>query len=233
MPSAHVFERMRCMDIGYKFKDESLFEAAMTHSSYANEQKPKKVVYNERLEFLGDSVLSLITSKYIYQNFAALPEGDLSRVRAAVVCEKSLAEFSRKLGIGEALRMGKGEAASGGADRDSILADAFEALLAAIYLDSGMEAATEFLLPWITPAVKQAVKGARFTDYKTELQEIVQKNRGEGLTYKLKEESGPDHCKVFVVEVYLNSNPIGSGQGRTKKEAEQQAARVALTLMGQ
>ena len=221
------------MDIGYRFKDESLLETALTHSSYANEQKPKKVAYNERLEFLGDSVLSLITSKYIFQNFAALPEGDLSRVRAAVVCEKSLAEFSRKLQIGERLRMGKGEAMSGGADRDSILADAFEALLAAIYLDAGMEAATEFLLPWIKPAVKQAVKGNRFTDYKTELQEIVQQNKGEALTYKLKEESGPDHCKVFVVEVYLNSNPIGCGKGRTKKEAEQQAARVALTLMGQ
>ena len=221
------------MELGYIFKNEALLEAAMTHSSYANEKKPKKVVYNERLEFLGDSVLSLITSRFIYEHFSGLPEGDLSKVRAAVVCEKSLAEFARRIGIGGCLKMGKGEAASGGADRDSILADAFEALLAAVFLDSGMGASEKFLMPFIQPAVKQAVKGKRFSDYKTELQEIVQQNKGEMLSYKLKGENGPDHCKVFEVEVYLNSNLIGTGTGRTKKEAEQRAAAAALALMGQ
>ncbi len=220
------------MEIGYKFKDKALLEAAMTHSSYANENKPRKIAYNERLEFLGDSVLSVITSDYIYKNFKDLPEGDLSRVRAAVVCEKSLAAFARKVGIGAVLKMGKGEELTGGGDRDSILADAFEALLAAIYLDGGFEPVKTFLMPHLLPAIKEAVKGRRFSDYKTELQEIVQRNKGELLSYQLLSQSGPDHRKVFEVEVYLNSNPIGKGVGRTKKEAEQQAARAALALMG-
>jgi ribonuclease-3 len=220
------------METGYKFKDKTLYETAMTHSSFTNEQRQRKAISNERLEFLGDSVLSLITSEYIYTSYAARPEGDLSRVRAAVVCEKSLSEFARILKLGDALSMGKGEDTSGGRERDSILADAFEALLGAIYLDGGLEEARGFLLPYITPAVRQAVKGKRFTDYKTELQEIVQRSKGEELQYKLKGERGPDHRKTFEVDVFLNSNLIGSGEGRTKKEAEQQAARAVLKLMG-
>ncbi|MBQ2697537.1 MAG: ribonuclease III [Clostridia bacterium] len=219
--------------IGHRFARRELLEAALTHSSYANEQKPLTVVYNERLEFLGDSVLSIVVSQYIFEHYQTLPEGALSRVRATVVCEKSLAGFARKLGLGDFLRMGRGEELGRGRERDSILADAFEALIAALYLDNGLDQAARFLMPYVEPAVAEATAGHRFKDYKTELQEIVQKNKEERLSYRLVSSSGPDHDKVFEVEVYLNSNPVAVGRGKSKKEAEQQAAREALRLMGE
>ena len=158
--------------IQHRFAHPELLETALTHSSFANEQKPQQVQYNERLEFLGDSVLSIVVSQYIFTHYTMLPEGDLSKVRATVVCEKSLASFARRLELGLFLRMGRGEAQNHGRQRDSILADAFEALLAALYLDAGLETVTAFLMPFVEPAVEAAIEGHRLQDYKTELQEI-------------------------------------------------------------
>lgn len=219
--------------IGYTFQQKKLLTTALSHSSHINEMKTKGQQSNERLEFLGDSVLSLITSNYLFKTMTKLPEGKLTKIRAAVVCERSLCVFAREIGLGEALIMGRGEESSGGRDRDSILADAFEALLAAIYLDGGMEAAEHFLMPFIVKGIEEVLAGRNFKDYKTKLQEIVQKNHQETLDYLLLSESGPDHNKVFEVEVLLNSNAIGTGRGRSKKEAEQMAAKKALELMGE
>lgn len=215
--------------IGYRFEDRSLLETALTHSSYANEHKCKSY---ERLEFLGDSVLGFVTAEYLFSHFPDLPEGQLTKNRAALVCEKSLCGFSKALRVGEFLRLSHGEMNSGGRERASILADVFESTTAAIYLDSGrLEEAKRFILRFIVPAAKaQNVKP--FKDYKTTLQEIIQQNPEEKLEYVVTGESGPDHDKHFTVEVHLNSNVIGKGGGRSKKEAEQQAAREALELMG-
>lgn len=216
--------------LNYKFKNINLLKNALIHSSYANEVRGN-THSNERLEFLGDSVLSIIVSEHIYTKFPNMPEGELTRMRASLVCEKSLCEFSRELGIGAYLKLGKGEDKNGGRDRDSILADAFEAVLAAIYLDSGIEPAKNHVMNTVLRDLKHHEEDT-FKDYKTTLQEIIQKNPGEMLEYVLIGESGPDHNKHFVVEVHLNSNVIGKGGGRSKKEAEQQAAREALELMG-
>lgn len=217
-------------NIGYTFKDPSLLKHALTHSSFANEKKGN-TTSNERLEFLGDSVLSIIVSDYIYHNFPNLPEGQLTRLRASLVCEKSLCNFSKQLGVGEHLLLGKGERANGGKERPSILADAFEAILAAIYLDGGMEPARRHVLRFVKEELHHMEHEA-FKDYKTELQEIIQRNPEEQLSYVLIGESGPDHDKNFTVEVHLNSNVIGVGRGHSKKNAEQAAARKALELMG-
>ncbi len=216
-------------NIGYEFKNPSLLKIALTHSSYANEAG-KGTKYNERLEFLGDSVLSVIVSEYLFEAFPNMPEGELTKLRASLVCEKSLAKFSEKLGVGEFLLLGNGEENSGGRARPSILADAFEALLAALYLDSDMERARTFVLEFVKSALKEAKPS--FKDYKTMLQEIIQQNREESVRYHLVGEHGPDHDKRFIVEVHLNSNVIGHGEGRSKKEAEQKAAKEALELMG-
>lgn len=216
--------------IGYTFNDSSLLIEAMTHSSYAHEQH-KKMKYNERLEFLGDAVLSIVVSDYIYKHCPELPEGELTKLRASLVCEKSLFDFAKQIDLGSYLRLSNGERRNGGAKRPSIVSDAFEALIAAIYLDGGMEAARRHILRFVIPEIEQH-KNRSFKDYKTKLQEIIQKNPGERLEYKLVGSSGPDHDKHFKVEVYLNSNVIGRGGGRSKKEAEQQAAREALELMG-
>ena len=216
--------------IGYTFKDKQLVTTALTHSSYANEVHDG-TKYNERLEFLGDSVLSIVVSDYIYKNCPEFPEGKLTKLRASLVCEKSLYGYAKQIHLGEYIRLSKGEKNSGGDDRPSILSDAFEAVIAAIYLDGGIEPAREFILRFVVPDIKSA-KPIKFKDYKTVLQEIIQKNPEERLTYVLAKESGPDHDKHFVVEVHLNSNVIGKGGGRSKKEAEQEAARVALELMG-
>ncbi len=215
------------------FKNKNLIKTAWTHSSYANENRQKHLNYNERLEFLGDSVLSLITSEYLYKNFSHMPEGDLTKIRAALVCEKSLYEFAKEVDLGSHLYLGKGENSTNGRNRSSILADAFEATLAALYLDGGYENAKKFCLPFIEKSVEKAIKGLMFKDYKTSLQEIIQKNKGEILKYKLEKEEGPDHDKKFYINVYLNSNIIGRGIGRTKKDAEQNAAKEALELMGE
>ena len=215
--------------IGYTFQNRKYLDIALTHSSYANEVK-HALSSNERQEFLGDAVLSIIVSEYIFNAFH-LAEGDLTKLRAAMVCEKSLCEFSRQLGLGEFLKLGHGEELMGGRTRPSILADAFEALLAAIYLDGGIEPARKFVLGFVVDTLEPRGELA-FSDYKTMLQEIIQKNPEEKLTYVLVEESGPDHNKRFVVEVHLNSNVIGRGEGGSKKNAEQAAAREALKLMG-
>lgn len=217
--------------MGYHFRNPYFLEVGVTHSSYANEVKGK-IEYNERQEFLGDAVLSIIVSDYIYENYTNLPEGELTKLRASLVCEKSLCEFSQQLGLGEFLRLGHGEDLMGGRERPSILADAFEAVLAAIYLDGGIEPATTYVLGFVKKALEN-MESAAFKDYKTLLQEIIQQNREERLTYALVGESGPDHDKRFEVNVLLNSNVIGHGIGKSKKSAEQLAAKEALELMGE
>ena len=216
--------------LGYKFNNIKLLENALTHSSYANEAR-NGYKSNERLEFLGDSVLSIIVADYLYKNFKTIPEGELTKLRASLVCEKSLCSFSRSIDLGRFLLLGKGEEKGGGRERDSILADAFEAVLAAIYLDGGMDNACKFVLRFVLPELEHRQDGC-FKDYKTALQEIIQRNPEEAVTYILKGESGPDHDKVFEVEVHLNSNVIGVGKGKNKKQAEQMAAKQALELMG-
>lgn len=215
--------------IHYQFQDVAWLELAMTHSSYANEMK-HGTQYNERLEFLGDAVLSIIVSDYLFNHYSS-QEGDLTKLRAALVCEKSLDVFARSIDLGKYLRLGKGEELTGGRQRPSILADAFEALISSIYMDAGIEAAREFVLPFIKDMLTHQER-LTFKDYKTILQEIVQQNPEEKLSYCLVEEKGPDHDKRFVVEVRLNSNVIGKGEGRSKKNAEQMAAKEALQLMG-
>ncbi len=217
--------------IGYQFKNKALMKEAITHSSYAKERKSQHIKYNERLEFLGDAVLSIVVSDYIFKHCPELPEGELTKLRASLVCEKSLFEFAKIIDLGKYLILSKGERNNGGAERPSILSDAFEALIAAIYIDGGYEPASKHILNFVIPAIKNS-KTKKNKDYKTTLQEIVQKNPGEKLEYVLVAESGPDHNKHFVVEVHLNSNVIGKGGGRSKKEAEQQAAHEALELMG-
>lgn len=217
-------------NLNYTFKNKELLKNALCHSSYANE-KHLSFGSNERLEFLGDAVLSIIVADYLYENFSSMPEGELTKLRASLVCEKSLCGFSKELGLGDFLLFGKGEEANGGRERPSILADAFEAVLAAMYLDGGMEIAREHVLKFILKELKNKEDDS-FKDFKTTLQEVVQKNPEERLTYILIAESGPDHNKEFTVEVHLNSNVIGTGVGKSKKSAEQMAAKDALTLMG-
>ena len=217
--------------IDYHFKDKELLSTALTHSSYANERKSQHIKYNERLEFLGDAVLSIVVSDYIFKHCPDLPEGELTKLRASLVCERSLFEFARQIDLGSYLLLSKGERNNGGSERPSIVSDAFEALIAAIYIDGGMAPVTKHILNFVVPAIKNS-KRKPVKDYKTTLQEIIQQNPGERLEYVLASESGPDHNKHFVFEVHLNSNVIGKGGGRSKKEAEQQAAREALELMG-
>lgn len=225
-------ETTKCMmeKIGYTFREAQLLETALTHSSYANEGN-RNLKSNERLEFLGDSVLGFVTAGYLFSHKGG-EEGELTRLRASLVCEKALSAYARKLGLGEYLLLGKGEQRGGGAERPSILADAFEAVIAALYLDGGLSAAEAFILPFLKEELASQQRRPQFRDYKTALQEIIQQNPEEHLEYELKGESGPDHNKRFTVEVHLNSNVIGTGHGRSKKEAEQQAAREALKLMG-
>lgn len=215
--------------IHYIFKNKNYAETALTHSSYANETKRGQC--NERMEFLGDAVLSIIVSDYLFKTYNKKAEGDLSKLRASIVCEKALCTYAESIDLGGCLLLGKGEKSSGGNKRPSILADAFEAVIAAIYLDSGIEQASEFVMPFIVREIERPAVN-HFKDYKTVLQEIVQQSGGERLEYVLVDERGPDHDKHFVFEVHLNSNVIGRGGGKSKREAEQQAAHEALTLMG-
>ncbi len=211
--------------IGYTFKDGALLAEALTHSSYANECAGG-CRYNERLEFLGDSVLSVVVSDWLFAKRPELPEGELTRTRAALVCEGKLCEFARAIDLGAYMRFGRGELMSGGAQRASVLADCFEALIAAIYLDGGMPAAARFIHSFVDKDHPDA------RDYKTELQEIVQQNKGERLRYVVTGTSGPEHDMTFEIDVMLNSNVIGHGSGHSKKAAQQQAACEALRLMG-
>ncbi len=223
--------------IGYTFKNKEYLKEALTHSSFSNEIKSKgiKIECNERLEFLGDSVLSIIVSSYLFEHYRNKQEGDLTKIRASVVCEKALAKFAGMIALGDYMRLGHGEAMNNGRKRPSILADAFEALLAAIYLDSGetFEKVSDFLLPFIVQEIDEIKKSGVFMDYKTTLQQIVQQVEGEKLEYVLVGETGPDHRKVFEVEARLNSNVIGHGKGGSKREAEQFAAKEALILFGE
>ena len=216
--------------IGYHFQNQELILEALSHSSYANEKKRGRNS-NERLEFLGDSVLSIVVSQYLFEHYTDLPEGELTKIRAALVCEKSLHKFALKIHLGDFLMLGKGEEHTGGRVRPSILADAFEAVIAAVYLDGGLEAARTHILHFIPKTIPQN-HAVLFGDYKTALQEVIQRNPEEKIEYVLCDEKGPDHNKTFVVEVRMNSNVIGHGEGRSKKEAEQQAACEALALMG-
>lgn len=214
--------------IGYRFTKEEYLKTALTHSSYANENRAKHVLFNERLEFLGDSVLSLVVSRYIFENFPKLPEGKLTKMRAAVVCERALWECAVNIDLGRYLILGHGEEHSGGRTRMSILADAFEALIAAIYLDSSLETVREWILGQLYETIMEASRGKMFKDYKTDFQETVQKNGDVDIHYEVVSESGPDHNKTFVVNVYLNGTLMGTGEGSSKKKAEQMAAQNAL-----
>jgi ribonuclease-3 len=216
--------------IGYRFKNKAFLIRALTHSSYANEENCKGAALrcNERLEFLGDSVLSLVVSTYLFDKYPSLHEGELSKIRAYTVCEKALAEFAAEIGLGSYLLLGHGEDNNFGRTRPSITSDAFEALIAAIYLDSGLEEASRFILPYATQKILQAENEQVTDDYKTALQQIIQQEKGEILEYILLSEDGPAHDRTFCMEARLNSNPIGTGRGKSKREAEQQAAKDAL-----
>ena len=214
--------------LGYTFQNRQLLDNALTHSSWANENK-NKLPSNERLEFLGDSILGMVVADHLYRNHPDLPEGELTRVRAALVCEESLVEVARELDLGEHLRLGKGEEAGGGRNRPSIRADAVEALLAAVYLDGGIGSARKLIQRFILSREVAGLTKPR--DHKTALQELVQRESGQVLAYRLTGEEGPDHAKRFFVEVTLNGDPIGAGTGRSKKEAEQMAAQAAIDAL--
>lgn len=214
----------------HKFKNRGLLVTALTHSSYANENRSSKCVSNERLEFLGDSVLGLNAAAYLYGEYPNMPEGQMTKLRAELVCEKSLVGAAGKLGLGEYLRLGKGEEQTGGRTRPSVLADAVEALIAAVYLDGGADVAAALVKEYILDSEKR--EKAAFTDYKTLLQELVQRDCKETLSYELLSETGPDHDKVFTARVILGERSLGEGQGRSKKDAEQSAAKKALEVLG-
>ncbi|MCR5263514.1 MAG: ribonuclease III [Clostridiales bacterium] len=222
--------------IGYTFKDISYLVTAVTHSSFTNEQKSRGVTAecNERMEFLGDSVLSITASEYLFRHYPSTAEGELSPIRASVVCEDTLATLARDIDLGSYLRMGHGEELTSGRTRPSILADAFESLIAAIYLDSGLDEVRAFLLPRLIPHIEAHAEKGRFRDYKTQLQQLIQQGgAGDILEYVTVGESGPMHMRVFDVEARLNSNVVGHGTARSKRAAEQQAAKEALQLFGE
>lgn len=214
--------------IGYRFREEGLLRQALTHSSYANEKHMKKLSDNERLEFLGDAVLEIISSEFLYRNYPKLPEGDLTKLRASIVCEPTLALCTRELDLGEYLLLGKGENLTGGRKRKSILSDTMEAVIGAIYLDGGFESAKAFIHRFILTDIEHK---KLFYDSKTILQEVVQGNYEEPLHYELLSEEGPDHDKQFKVEARIGKQVIGTGSGHTKKAAEQEAAYQALLLL--
>ena len=215
--------------IGYKFNNISLLQNALAHSSYANERWHNSLMSNERLEFLGDSILGMCVAEYLYRTFPDRPEGELTRMRADMVCEQTLAAVAGRIGLGSHLLLGKGEEQGGGRNRNSILADAVESVIAAAFLDGGMDAAKQFIQKFIL--VEVPVKKLNNVDYKTSLQELVQQKKNQVLTYTLVGESGPDHDKHFEVEVCLNGKVVGLGSGSSKKRAEQDAARVAIEAL--
>lgn len=212
--------------IDYKFNNKEYILEALTHSSYSNENK--RYNFNERLEFLGDSVLSIVVSDYLFKNEKDLPEGELTKLRASIVCEESLSEVANQIKLGDFMLLGKGEEATGGRERISILADAFEAVIAAIYLDGSIEDARNFILNNMKSIISDARRGKIFRDYKTHLQEVLQGKGESNIWYKLIDEKGPDHNKKFVMQVGIDSKILGFGEGKSKKEAEQVAARKAL-----
>ena len=222
----------RAKKLNYTFRDRKLLSEALSHSSYANEHRSAGLKSNERLEFLGDSVLGFVTAEFLFAQHPDLPEGDLTRIRAALVCEQSLYEVAQKLGLGKYLKLGRGEEAGGGRERTSILADATEAVFAAVYLDGGIGAASALIHRVLLDAEREEVVEERRRDYKTALQELVQRQADQVLTYRMVGEQGPDHAKTFSAEVLLNGAPLGTGTGHSQKEAEQAAARAALETLG-
>ena len=212
--------------IGYRFQNITLLQNALTHSSYANERWHNSLLSNERLEFLGDSILGMVVAEYLYRNFPDRPEGELTRMRADMVCETSLAQIALRLNLGKHLLLGHGEERFGGRTRPSILADAVESVIAAAFLDGGMTAAENFISRFVLCDVP--VSKLHNTDYKTALQELIQQKKNQTICYRLIGESGPDHDKTFIAQVLLNEEVIGEGTGSSKKRAEQDAARVAL-----
>ena len=225
MADLHELEEI----IGYTFNDISKLATALTHSSYSG---GKNNGSNERYEFLGDAVLQIVVSQYLFQSMTTEPEGGLTKLRASIVCENSCYNFAKKIRLGEFIRLGKGEEMTGGRTRPSILADVIESILAAIYLDGGIEAAKAFILPFIPPLDKLSTGKFLLGDYKTVLQEIIQQNPEESVTYEISDESGQAHNKQFTANVLLNGQIIGTGTGKSKKEAEQNAAKEAISLMG-
>lgn len=217
--------------LGYKYKDKNILLNALTHSSHNNESKSKQIQNNERLEFLGDATLELIISEYLYRNYPDLTEGEMTKMRARIVCSDTLAEAAFKLGIGNLIILGKGEAKSGGRKRKSIMADAMEAIIGSIYLDGGLEEARNFIVTQLKDVIRNVEKKEYNKDYKTLLQEIVQRDHHNNLEYVLTKEEGPDHDKSFYVNVKINDRIYGSGVGKNKKEAEQEAARIAIDLL--
>ena len=215
--------------IGYHFNNISLLQNALAHSSYANERWHNSLMSNERLEFLGDSILGMVVAEYLFRTFPDRPEGELTRMRADMVCEKTLAAIAGRLDLGRHLLLGNGEEQGGGRNRNSILADAVESVIAACFLDGGMEAARKFIQQFVL--VEVPVTKLHNTDYKTALQELVQQKKNQVLSYNLVAESGPDHDKHFVVEVKLNGKVVGAGSGSSKKRAEQDAARAAMEAL--
>ena len=212
--------------LGYQFQNPKLLDHALTHSSYANEHHLGSISSNERLEFLGDSVLGMIVADHLYRTFPDLPEGDLTRIRANLVCEGSLVLVAKEWDLGRYLKLGKGENACGGRSRPSILADAVEAVLAAVFLDGGLAHDRDIIQRFLLDRMEQVNRASR--DHKTYLQELVQRKSGQVLSYELIGESGPDHTKTFQMQVLLNGQPIGQGTGHSKKEAEQAAANAAI-----
>lgn len=230
---AQVFKNRVCLEalkkrLAVDWRDIDLLSQAVTHSSFTYESRQIGLDNNQRLEFLGDAVLGLSVSDFLFRNYPNLDEGELTKMRAALVCEPSLARVARDLDLGYCLYMGKGEERSGGRERPSILADAFEALLGALYLDQGLAVASELALRFLAPLIKDVLEGRLDRDYKTELQEIVQQRGGEQVQYKILREEGPDHHKIFTAGVMYKGQLAGSGTGRSKKDAEQQAAKSAL-----
>lgn len=216
--------------LGISFKNKQHLFQAFTHSSYVNEHRMKSVESNERLEFLGDAVLELTVSRFLYENFPNLPEGELTKMRAAIVCEPSLVNFANQLKFGEFLLLGRGEEQTGGRKRPALLADVFEAFIGALYLDQGIEIVISFLEKIVFPKIKTGAF-SHVMDYKSQLQEFIQKDSSRLLEYVIVSETGPAHAKVFVSNVKLDNEEIGTGTGKTKKEAEQNAAAMAMTKL--
>ena len=217
-------------EIGYTFKNKEIITVALTHSSYSNEMKShgEKIQFNERLEFLGDAVLEFLVSRYIFEKYPELPEGELTKLRASVVCEGSLAKKAVDIHLGDFLYLGKGEELTGGRTRESILADAFEAVIGAVVIDGGIENAEKYVMGLMTDVISSVRNSFMLMDYKTRLQEEIQKSSKEPVAYTIVKESGPDHGKLFEAEVSHSGSVLGSGTGRSKKEAEQAAAKNAL-----
>lgn len=219
-------------NMGYKYKNINLLKTALTHTSYANEHRIKKEKSNERLEFLGDAIVDFIVGEKLFLKCPEKPEGELSKMRAAIVCEQGLKDAADSISLGEHILLGKGEEITGGRERASIISDAFEAVVASIYLDGGMESAREWVLKMLSKPISDAVSGKYNKDYKTALQEFVQRDGGH-VSYEIVGQSGPEHDKVFEVEALVNDKPICEGKGKSKKEAEQQAAKKALEIYGE